>query len=186
MREPREVVGIANAAGVVPGQRVTAIEVALPDPRQLKLIRTAPHCKMFLGFGGCIAVCPVPLCALILTSASRSETVDLADIKMKWDTVKVEDMMEIPRCFSDWDCNIASCTQSGHAIISKHSLWARLAVRRGLAAKADAGLSFPCRLQIDEVAPGSKVIGICDNTRAALLRMSPGDRVPATGQQTTT
>lgn len=104
-------VGAANAAKIMPGQRLIEIEIALPDPRQLKLI--------------------------------RSETVELDDIKdLKWDTIKVEDMAEIPNCFSDWDC-----------------------------AAADAGLPFPCRLKIDLVAPGSRVVGICDKTKKHILQM---------------
>ena len=37
---------------------------------------------------------------------------ELDDIKdLKWDTIKVEDMAEIPNCFSDWDCAAASHLQ---------------------------------------------------------------------------
>lgn len=108
--DPKEV-GVANAAKIMPGQRLIEIEIALPDPRQLKLI--------------------------------RSETVELDDIKdLKWDTIKVEDMAEIPNCFSDWD-----------------------------SAAADAGLPFPCRLKIDLVAPGSRVIGICEKTEKHIVEM---------------
>ena len=39
------------------------------------------------------------------------------------------------------------------------------------AAKADAGLSFPCRLKIDLVAPGSKLIAIDANTRQKMGQM---------------
>lgn len=111
VKDPKDTeTGVANAAGVVPGQRLLEIDIALPDPRQLKLIRT--------------------------------ETVDLADIKLKWESVKVEDMVDIPKCFSDWDCTAA-----------------------------DAGLSFPCRLKIDLVAPGSKLIAIDANTRQKMGQM---------------
>lgn len=40
MKDPKDTeTGVANAAGVVPGQRLLEIDIALPDPRQLKLIR---------------------------------------------------------------------------------------------------------------------------------------------------
>lgn len=110
LEDPKEV-GVANVAKIMPGQRLIEIEIALPDPRQLRLI--------------------------------RSETVDLDDIKdLKWDTIKVEDLAEIPNCFSDWDC-----------------------------AAADAGLSFPCRLKIDLVAPGSKVVAFCKKTKDHIEQM---------------
>ena len=41
VKDPKDTeTGVANAAGVVPGQRLLEIEIALPDPRQLKLIRS--------------------------------------------------------------------------------------------------------------------------------------------------
>ncbi|CAK9010249.1 unnamed protein product [Durusdinium trenchii] len=89
--------GVASKARMVPGQRLSEISIALPDPLQLKLVRS---------------------------------DVNLDDIKgLRWESIKVEDMPDIPKCFSDWGSSAD-----------------------------DAGLSFPCKLKFDLVAPGSQVI----------------------------
>jgi len=50
----------------------------------------------------------------------RTETVDLADIKLKWESVKVEDMVDIPKCFSDWDCTAAPHLQDRFLVQDGH------------------------------------------------------------------
>ena len=56
-------VGAANAAKIMPGQRLIEIEIALPDPRQLKLIRTAANQAqaMYMTVRHCRCACMEPV-----------------------------------------------------------------------------------------------------------------------------
>lgn len=138
MKDPKDTeTGVANAAGVVPGQRLLEIDIALPDPRQLKLIRrvgrweggkggkgkrsqnggwSQPYTEWKGSWVSSNYVYPF----LVV----RTETVDLADIKLKWESVKVEDMVDIPKCFSDWDCTAAPHRQDRFLVFTAR--WASL------------------------------------------------------------
>lgn len=131
MKDPKDTeTGVANAAGVVPGQRLLEIDIALPDPRQLKLIRrvgrwegkkiTPWWSQPYTEWKGSWVSVNYFYPFLVV----RTETVDLADIKLKWESVKVEDMVDIPKCFSDWDCTAAPHLQDSFFVFTAR--WAFL------------------------------------------------------------
>ncbi|CAJ1331043.1 unnamed protein product [Effrenium voratum] len=98
--------GLADTAGMVPGQRVTKICIALVEPQLMHRLQK--------GEG-------------------ELDAMDCA----RWEYIDLVDDSNIPKCFLDWGFKAADASKA-------------------------AASYFPCRLEFDLVAPGSRLIRAAD------------------------